>query len=153
MSILRLNTWFWIVCLSGGFVSGCELTEWCDIDGCWWQFVAALEVDWASRSQTKTAFLFPRCKQLHSKWQRINLFLTCLIMKISTMLWFLCWEQSHFLRGWEDLSTFPILIPMGCQYGSSWDLSRTESQVPSSKYQVLNLVRIIFKWCHSYAFF
>nr|AAF29142.1 HSPC179 [Homo sapiens] len=47
------------------------------------------------------------CKQLHSKWQRINLFLTYLIMKVSTMLWFLCWEQSHFLREWEDLSTFP----------------------------------------------
>ncbi|MEJ1272799.1 hypothetical protein NN561_003655 [Cricetulus griseus] len=68
------------------------------------------------------------CKQLHSKWQRINLFLTCLIMKISTMLWFLCWEQSHFLRGWEDLSTFPILIQMGCHgelYGE-WETEETK---------------------------
>lgn len=148
MSILILDFLFiWWFCVR-------MLADWVVWrSGCWRQFVAVLEVDWASRSRTKTAFLFPRCKQLHSKWQRINLFLTCLIMKISTMLWFLCWEQSHFLRGWEDLSTFPILTPMGCQYGSSWDLSRTGSQVPSSKYQVLNLVRIIFKWCHSYAFF
>lgn len=51
---------------------------------------------------------------------------------------------------WEDLSIFVTQTRVGWQCGSCWGLSLMRSQVPSSKFLVWNLVRLIepSNWCN-----
>lgn len=44
---------------------------------------------------------------------------------------------------WEDLSIFVTRTRVGWQCGSCWGLSLMRSQVPSSKFLVWNLVRLV----------